>query len=365
MFGFWNRSKGPFTATILPSGKTLVVKGGSSENLLKNALDSGLRWPHSCRVGSCGTCRCKLVSGAIKPLNDFSYVLSGEELDAGYILACQTALKSDITVEIALEADGAGPSLARDRTISGRIAGVETLTHDILKVQVELDGEFTDYLPGQYADVMLPGVIESARSYSFANSPGNEKGNTATFFIRRVPNGELTEWLFAGRRVGDPITLNGPRGSFYLRKAEDSILLIAGGSGLAPIRALLQQIVEEGIREDVTLLFGARTQRDLYCHDDIAGLKRRAKGKFRYIPVLSSEPDESDWIGERGLCADKVSADMFGQKSHAYVCGPPGLVDAAVTRLTALGLGEERIYFDKFLDASTMPGHRSPALQAP
>src|SRR5690606_30736930 len=137
--------------------------------------------------------KCRLVSGNIKPLNDFSYVLNGDELDEGYILACQTMLRSDIEVEVPIEADGI--ELARAKRLEGRIARVEGLTHDILDVGIELDGELSDYLAGQYADIVVPGVVDTARSYSFANSPTHEKPNTVSFFIRRVPNGALTEWL--------------------------------------------------------------------------------------------------------------------------------------------------------------------------
>ena len=202
MFGFLKKNKGPFTAKIIPLGKSITVMGESSQNLLKVALENGINWPHNCRVGSCGTCRCKLLSGQIKPLNDFSYVLTGEELDQGYILACQTMLRSDIEVEVAL--DGAQVSLAKSRKLLGKIARVSVLTHDILEVGIELDGELNDYLPGQYAEITVPGVIDKPRTYSFSRSPTHEKPNEVSFFIRRVPNGEFTEWLNGENRVRTP-----------------------------------------------------------------------------------------------------------------------------------------------------------------
>src|SRR5262245_28487887 len=160
MFGFLKKNKGPFTAKILPLGRSITVMGESSQNLLKVALENGINWPHNCRVGSCGTCRCKLLSGKIKPLNDFSYVLSGEELDAGYILACQTMLQSDIEVEVAIEE--AAAALPKARQIEGRIVRMSPLTHDILDVGIKLEGELNDYLPGQYAEIIIPGVIDQA-----------------------------------------------------------------------------------------------------------------------------------------------------------------------------------------------------------
>jgi CDP-4-dehydro-6-deoxyglucose reductase len=358
MFGFFKKNKGPFTANIKPLGKSITVKGETSENLLKVALENGIKWPHNCRVGSCGQCRCKLLSGKIKPLNDFSYVLSGEEMDQGYILACQTMLRGDIEVEVNIESGG--PDLPKAKRLEGKIVRVSSLTHDILDVGIELEGEFKDYLPGQYADITVPGVIDKARSYSFSNAPSQEKPNSASFFIRRVPKGTLTEWLHADNRVGSRVVLDGPHGSFYLRERAGPMVLIAGGSGLAPIRALLQQIVEEDRKEDVTLIFGARTRKDLYCLDEIEALSRRLKGKFAFLPVLSMENSSDGWEGLTGHCPDAITPDMLDpSSSQAYMCGPPLMIDAAIERLKAAGLSESRIFFDKFLDASSMPGGRA------
>ena len=361
MFGLFKK-KGPFTATIKPAGESITVESKSSENLLKAALDSGLQWPHNCRVGSCGTCRCKLISGDIKPLNDYGYVLTEDEMDEGYILACQTMVKSDVEVEVALgdaSAETEGIVFAKPREISGKIIQVSALTHDIVEVGVELEGEFSDYLPGQYADVTVPGAIKQPRSYSFSRSPGNEKPNHVSFIIRRVPDGEFTEWLYAEDRVGHPIELDGPHGSFFLRKTDGPLVFVAGGSGLSSIRALCQQYVEEGLKNDCTLIFGARTQKDLYCLDDIAAIAAKAKGNVNFVPCLSEEEDKDSWTGATGNCPDVITKTMLDKKSsHAYLCGPPVMVDVAMERLKKLGLHENRIFFDKFLDASTMPAAR-------
>lgn len=358
MFGFFKKNKGPFTATISPIGKSFQVKGISSENLLKAALENGIDWPYSCRVGSCGTCRCKLVSGKIKPLNDFSYVLSDEELDQGYILACQTMLQGDIEVELPL--NGSAVQLAKARRIAGKIAGIKQLTHDIQEIEIELEKEFKDYLPGQYAEIMVPGVIEQARSYSFSKSPVFEEGNQVSFFIRHVPNGTFTDWLHSGNRMGERVVLHGPHGTFYLREPEGAILMVAGGSGLAPIRALMQQIADKALECDVTLIFGARTQKDLYCLDEINELGARIKGRFNFVPVLSMEQPENGWNGATGHCPEAIVSGLIEPATgHAYLCGPPVMVDAAVARLKSLGMGSDRIFFDKFLDASSMPGGRA------
>lgn len=359
MFSFLKQKKGPFAARIEPLGKTIMVKGGNSENLLKVALENGIAWPYNCRVGSCGSCKCRLTKGKIKELNDFSYVLSGDELEAGYILACQTALKGDIEVEVALEESDSPVMRAELRKVAGRIARVEALTHDILDIGIELETGLGDYLPGQYADIVIPGVIDQPRSYSFANSPHHEGDRNVSFFIRRVPNGRLTEWLHSGSRLGSSVVLEGPHGAFYLREPKGPLLLVAGGSGLAPIRALLQQIVAEGHDADVTLIFGAREQRDLYCLQEIEQIAGKMKGELRFVPVLSHERAGNGWMGATGMCPDAIAPEMLDAgSSHAYLCGPPAMVDAAVKRLKEVGLEEKQIFFDKFLDASSIPGGR-------
>lgn len=359
MFGFFSKNKGPFTATVQPLGRQISIKSGTSENLLRAALENGINWPYNCRVGSCGTCKCKLVNGKIKPLNDFSYVLTKEELDAGFILACQTMLKSDIEVEVQTESAHNGVALAKARRIEGEISRVESLTHDILEVSIELEEELNDYLPGQYADIVIPGVADEPRSYSFSKSPTNEKAKQISFFIRRVPKGKLTEWLHAGDHVGQRVQVDGPHGSFYLRKGSGPILMVAGGSGLAPIRALLHQIVEERLDNDVTLVFGARTQQDLYCLSEIDAISREINGRFKFLPVLSTEGPDDGWTGATGMCPDAITPEMFdASESNAYLCGPPVMVDAACARLKAAGMDDGRIFFDKFLDASTMPNGR-------
>ena len=136
--------------------------------------------------------------------------------------------------------------------------------------------------------------------------------------------------------------------------------MVAGGSGLAPSRALLHQIVEDGIATDVTLIFGARTRQDLYCLDEIEKLGSAVKGKFKFLPVLSVEKNSDGWHGAVGNCPDAISAEMLDFKtSQAYLCGPPVMVDAAINRLKSIGLDEKQIFFDKFLDASSMPAGRA------
>lgn len=367
MFGFLKKKQQDFTAEVLPSGERVQIKAG--DNLLKAALAAGLNWPHDCRVGSCGSCRCQLKQGKIKELSDFSYVLDGDQLREGMILACQTQLKSDVIVEVALasnqEAGGAVSS------VTGVLAGTRLLTHDIMELTIKLDGPFPHaaepggdgygYRAGQYADISFPG-IEKPRSYSFARAPENERENELTFFVRKVPNGELTGWLFAENRVGSRVTVEGPYGSFWMREGEGPVICIAGGSGMSSIMALLEQANNSGSQRETVYLFGARTQQDLYCLEELKGLEaaRNGSGSLRFLPVLSAEPENSDWTGLRGMVTDEVASQSLDWvNTQAYLCGPPPMIDAAIEVLKQQGVDESNIYFDKFLDASSMPGGRA------
>lgn len=366
MFGLFSKKTKDFQAEIQPSGDMVQIKAG--ENLLKSALAAGLDWPHDCRVGSCGTCRCKLKEGKVKELSDFSYVLDGEQLRDGVILACQARLKTDIVVEVELGA-GEDKSVALSE-IEGTLEHTRLLTHDIMELTFKLDQPFPHaaepsinghaYRAGQYADISFPG-IEKPRSYSFAKAPENEKDKELTFFVRKVPNGELTSWLFAEDRMGCRVTISGPYGSFWLRDGDGPIICIAGGSGMSSIMALLEHAHNNGCQRDIIYLFGARTQQDLYCLDELKELeKSNLGGRLRFLPVLSEEPEDSNWEGLRGMVTDQVpvqALDWFN--TQAYLCGPPPMIDAAIAILKRQGVKEENVHFDKFLDASSMPAGRN------
>ena len=355
MFGLFAR-KGPFDAQVKSAGKVVTVQAG--ENLLKAALAAGIAWPHSCRVGSCGTCRARLVSGKIKPLVDFSYTLEDADLDAGMILACQTCLRSDIEVEVNLEADALATAAAAE--VSGVISGYRRLTHDIVELRLQFEEPLPSYLAGQYAELLVSGITKEPRNYSFACAPQNDGPRAATFFIRQVPGGVLTTWLHAEDRSGTPVLVNGPFGTFYLREAEAPVLCVAGGSGLAPIKALLEQMALNSFQREVVFLFGARTQADLYCLEEMAEYERQGEGRFRFLPVLSAEAENSDWTGARGNVTDRIVKEVAGvDRHHAYLCGPPPMVDAALEVLKNTGMDSKHIHYDKFLDASHMPGGRN------
>ncbi len=344
-------------ARIAPADVELRV--GSKETLLQAALNQGIAFPHDCRAGGCGTCKCRLVKGKVKELTDKSYILSAEELRDNYVLACQSIPQSDIEVEVQLRD---ASTLAETRQSPARITHMVPLTHDIVHVTLELEHALA-FTPGQYCE-LCPTEGSAAgvkRSYSFANVPGaNGTSRHAEFFIRKVPGGRFTEWLFSDAKIGDSLDVNAPFGEFVLRESSAPMLCIAGGSGLAPVLSLLQGALQSLRRpREVTLVFGARSQADLYMLDAIEALRREWPVRFDFVPVLASEQADSAWQGRRGLIVDHL-ADVLGESlgaQQAYLCGPPGMIDSCIGGLKAAGVQESEIYFDKFLDQS----HLAPA----
>ena len=345
------------TATILPSNKEIFVK--QNESVLSAALEQGLDWPHDCKFGTCGSCKCKLIKGKVKPTSDYSYTLTKEELDDDIFLACQSRLTMDSVIEVELG------DLVRvpPQTCNAIIKSTEMLTTDIMKVTIETEKEVEhSALPGMWAELSIEG-LDRPRSYSFASAPKNENPKEFTFFIRKTPGGKFTEWLFDDKRdASQCVTLNGPFGSFYLREKATPIVCIAGGSGLAPIKSILEGGVLDQSKRDVVFLFGARTQDDLYCIKELESIKENWNKdyKFDFIPVLSTEPEDSDWKGGRGFVTDYFEKNIVKKNNmdisdwQGYLCGPPPMVEAAITLLEKLGIKSDEIFFDSFTDSSNL-----------
>jgi 3-phenylpropionate/trans-cinnamate dioxygenase ferredoxin reductase subunit len=340
MFGLFKPAKS-HKLTIEGVGDFVV---NPKETILSAALRQGVRFPHSCKVGGCATCKCQIKEGKVKELTAAAFILSAEDLQKGYVLGCQSQLKSDVVIHV----DSLSDSENAAKLLDGKITAKEGMTHDITKLTIELNEE-TNYLPGQYALVSTPAITTGARSYSYA-APA--KGNQVSFFIRQVPNGEMSGWANQQADVGDSVTIDGPHGDFYLRQGEGDILMIAGGSGIAPILAILEDALQFKTSRNVTFLFGARTQADLCALEQIKQIEQNWSGVFRFIPVLSEEADDSGWEGERGLVTELIPS-VADKVAQTYMCGPPLMLDAAEALLKEHKLSPEGIYCDRFLDRSS------------
>lgn len=317
-----------------------------NETILNGALRGGLQIPHSCKVGGCGSCKCRLLEGRVREFTDKSYLLSKEDIAANMILACQSAPRSDVAVEF--------PGWSGDiRAIDGRITAVDPLTRDIAEIRIRLEQPL-HYRAGQSARLKASGTDIPERSYSFAHRCDAAGTRDVAFIVRAVEQGRMSNWLLDARAPGRRIRLTGPQGDFHLRDASRPVIAVAGGSGLAPINALLEAAIADNaaiLDQPMTLLLGMRTQRDLYYGNALAHLAGQWRAAFGIVPVLSSEPEDSDWRGARGFVSDAIrTADCAA--ASAYLCGPPAMVDAAMKVMLDAGMPPQRIHFDRFADQS-------------
>jgi 3-phenylpropionate/trans-cinnamate dioxygenase ferredoxin reductase subunit len=330
MFFFRTKKKQAVTAQI--NDEQITVEPG--ETLLQAALRQDVDYPHSCRIGACGVCKSHLVEGQVKNLTDITYTLSGAEISKGYILACQCMPKSDVWVEVDQTAEN---------SVSGRVIGQTRLTSDITELRVQLDEQLA-YKAGQFGDISLDGLPDVQRSYSFA-TPSRPDG-VVSFFVRKVPGGLFSSYVNDTDVMGQAMTVNGPKGEFWLHPVEAPLLFVAGGSGLAPILALLQEACDAGAKRPATLLFGARQHADLYAQDEIEKIADQWGTSFHFVPVLSEEESPS-WRGRRGMVSSLIP-EIAEPGMQAYLCGPPPMVDTAKQLLIQRGVLRDHIYADRF-----------------
>jgi p-cymene methyl-monooxygenase electron transfer component len=341
-------SKPAKTVQVEPFGAEFEIPGG--QTLLESALQHDVPFPHNCTVGTCGSCKCKLKTGRVKAITDFGYTLSKQELEAGYILACSAIPLEALTV---VEVEAQAADTPPPEKFVGRIASREALTHDIVRLTVELDRPLR-YIAGQYANIISPN-IPRGRCYSFADAPDRNGRSKISFFVRKVPKGAFTEALFSGQLDHVQLEVDAPHGNFHLRMSTAPMLCVAGGSGLAPLVSLLEDARKSRVRRPCVLLFGARTQADLYVLDQIKGITNGWQEPFQFIPVLSEEPADNGWTGARGLVTEFIASSLPGVNwadVEGYMCGPPGMIDAGIAVMTGLGAKLESIHYDKFTDES-------------
>lgn len=337
------------------AGAAATAQIAVGETLLKAGLRSGIRIPHLCLVGECGSCRCRLLSGQVRLKKDISSHVDAAALARGYLLACQSQALGDVRLAVpGLSSEYEGRAL---RTVAGRILSAQPLNHDIRHLVIELD-EALDYSAGQYAQLSIPGhavLAEAPRCYSFCLAPQDGPQKQVAFHVRKVPGGQFSEWLFGADRSGESLSVTAPLGDFGARDDDRPMVCIAGGSGLAPIKAMLEQLAGRPRAPDVTLFFGARSQRDLYCRAELADLQANwpGPGRLLFVPVLSNEPADSGWDGLRGFCGEHIEQFCSPAQSSFYLCGPPPMVDSILAQLRG-AVAEEHIHYDRFLDRSNL-----------
>jgi propane monooxygenase reductase component len=319
------------------------------QNILRAASEQGIMLMHGCKEGQCAACKSFVLEGEDIELERYStFALPDYEKDEGFTLLCRAHVYEDVTIELLNYDEEMIRSGLPIREATAEVVSVEKVTHDMRHLVLRLL-EPTDltFFPGQYVDITVPGT-ELSRSFSMANITTRD-GSLLEFVIKVYPGGQFSSHLDEGLAVGDRLQLVGPFGVFTLREgATADLVFVGGGAGMAPILSLVRSMAERGDERKATFYYGARSRRDLCFEDELAAVAELLP-KFSYRPALSEPADGDDWTGDVGLITDVVKRyehDLAG--AHAYVCGPPPMVEAAMTLLTALGVPEKRIYYDKF-----------------
>jgi len=343
---------------LAKSDRSFSVAPG--EPVLEAALRAGLNLPHSCKGGNCGACRARLLEGAVAYSNGRPLGLSEAEEADGLVLLCQARAQGDLLIETF---ERVSADEIRIKRLPCRVERAARLSHDVMALYLRLPAaERFDFKPGQYVDLMLS--KGRRRSFSIASPPHDSP--TLELHVRRAPGGEFTERVFAEGGIERALlTLEGPLGHFYYRDTPAAdpapILLVGGGTGLAPLMSIMRHVIENGVERAMTLYWGVRTQRDLYAHAALEELARRTP-RVRYVPVLS-EPS-ADWAGLRGYVHEAVlsCAEPLGL-GEIYASGPPAMIEAVTREFPRHGADPARLYFDSFDYAPDSPA-RQPSTAA-
>jgi CDP-4-dehydro-6-deoxyglucose reductase len=328
--------------TVEPSGHQFEVEPGNT--LLRAALEAGIHLPYGCRNGACGACKGRVVSGQVDRGLYTEGALTEAELARGYALFCCARPQSDLVIE------SREVGAVRDipvKTLPCRVQKLARLAPDVMLLHLKLPAnERLQFLAGQYIDILLKDGRR--RSFSIANAP--EADDCLELHVRRVPGGHFTTLVFEAMKDRDILRLEGPHGDFFLREdSAKSVILLAGGTGFAPIKSLVEHVRQQKSARPMALYWGARYRAGLYLHELAEGWTAGQAG-FRYVPVLS-EPSAADaWQGRTGLVHRAVMADFPDLSGHrVYACGAPAMIDAARRDLTGqCGLKNEDFFADAF-----------------
>lgn len=330
-----------YQVTVQPSGRQFAVE--ANETLLDAALRQGLTMPYGCKDGACGACKGKVLCGEVEHGKAAAHALSDDEKAAGLTLYCCATAKGDLEIECKQVASA---SQIPVKTLPARIEKLEKLAPDVVDMHLRLPAsERFQFLAGQYIDILLKDGRK--RSFSLANGP--EEGNLLQLHIRHVPGGVFTDQVFSTMKVKDILRFNGPHGGFYLR--EDStkpVILLAGGTGFAPIKAIVEHALAQNSQRPLLIYWGAKARVDLYMHA-LPEQWAAEHAHIRYVPVLSEPAAGDDWQGRTGFVHQAVLADHADLSAYqVYACGAPGMIEAARRDFISQGLPEEEFFADAF-----------------
>lgn len=318
------------------------------QTILRAAAEQGIMLMHGCKEGQCASCKSFILDGEDIEHDRYStFALPDYEKEEGYTLLCRAHAYEDVTIELLNYDEDMIRSGLPIQQATAEVVSKDAVTHDMRHLVLRLISPAeVQFFPGQYMDISVPGS-DQVRSFSMANT--SSRDGLLEFVIKVYPDGLFSRFLDSDLQAGDRLELTGPFGVFTLRDSDADLVFVGGGAGMAPILSLLRSMAERGIRRKATFFYGARTRRDLCFEEELRAIAGKLPG-FTYVPALSHE----EWDQETGLITDVVKRASASRGSrglagaHAYVCGPPPMVEAAVPLLETLGVPEKRIYYDKF-----------------
>jgi CDP-4-dehydro-6-deoxyglucose reductase len=338
-----------FNITVQPSGRTFSAQ--SDETLLAAGLRQGIGMPYGCKDGACGSCKCKKISGEVTHGNHQEKALSAAEEANGFVLTCCATAHSDVVLESRqVTEEGAFPI----KKMPVRVLSLEKKSDDVMVVKLQLPAnDVMQFHAGQYVDFLLRDG--DRRSYSMANAPHTLVAGSPAIelHIRHMPGGKFTDHVFGAMKEKEIQRIEGPQGSFYLREDSNKpIVLLASGTGFAPIKAILEHMQHKGITRPTRLYWGGRRPGDLYLHDWVQA-QLAAMPHVTYIPVVSDALPQDAWTGRTGFVHLAVLQDSPNLSGYeVYACGAPIVVDSARADYTQAGLSNEDFYADAFTSAA-------------
>ena len=336
-----------YKVTIEPTGEQIEVEEGQS--ILQAALRQGVWLPFACGHGTCATCKVQVLEGEADLGAASSFALMDIERDEGKVLACCAIPQSDLVIEADIDVDPDFQAFAVQdyRAVVSRLVD---LSPTIKGVHLKLDRPMA-FQAGQYINLQLPGV-EGTRAFSLANPPS--RADEVELHVRRVEGGLATGKIHEGLKVGDAVELSGPYGQFFVRTSQSGdLIFIAGGSGLSSPQSMILDLLEAGDTRQIVLFQGARNRAELYNRELFEALARD-HANFTYVPALSQAVEDAEWTGFKGYVHDAAKQHFEGRFSSrkAYLCGPPVMIDSAITCLMQGRLFERDIFMERFYSAA-------------
>lgn len=327
---------------VFEDGRSIALDARADETVYSAALRQKVRLEVDCLEGACATCKAHCTQGEYELLDYSEEALSDAEKAEGFVLTCQMRAQSDCSIELPYES---GAALAKKPvgTCPATVSAIERVSYSVVRLDLDTAAP-VGFLPGQYVHLAVPGT-DAKRSYSFANPPRVSQKHS--FYVKLIEGGVMSTWVSERASPGDAITMTGPFGHFYIRQPNRPVLMLAGGTGLAPMLSMLEHLADNGgTTQAVRLLYGANTPAEFFCIDRLEALRGRG------IPLSTERvalQGDASWSGATGHVTAHLRPEHVAGGCEAYLCGPPPMIDAARTWLRAQGVPESLIHAERFI----------------